>query len=151
MRWSWEYISERLKARGVYTAVYKKFLVSGEKDLTEDEAEAMDLIHRKYSYEDLLSWRRLVNASIRADEKKKKDLETKKKEAATKKGFFSRLFSSAETVSTALFLTTKKVVAVVVSYQMLHFMNKFKFNIFLGGFRGNWRNSAFRIIWNDRV
>lgn len=61
--------------------------------LTVQEQAVLDSIHRKYPYEDLLSWRRLVYASKRAKEDRKKRLETKKNET---KSFFNRWFGSKQ-------------------------------------------------------
>lgn len=52
-----------------------------------DELAKLEKIHRRYPYDDLLNWRRLTNAAIRSEEKKKK-------EAANKRGFFGRWFAS---------------------------------------------------------
>lgn len=82
-RWNWSWIKSRLDARTVYLDLYKQDL-KGEK-LSPEDAIKLEAIHREYSYDDLISWRKLANASIEVD----KNVPIEKKVAS----FFNSWFS----------------------------------------------------------
>lgn len=84
-QWNWDHIKALLASRTTYIRIYKKMVKSPEL-VTTEEQESVDLIHKKYAYEDILSWRKLANASL-------KDEEEKDKFEAKVTNFFNTLFS----------------------------------------------------------
>jgi len=64
--WNWDWMRIRLQARRTYLELYKK--VVKQEELSVLEESQLESIHREYSYDDLLSWRKLVNASIEVEE-----------------------------------------------------------------------------------
>jgi hypothetical protein len=84
-QWNWDSIKSLLASRASYIEIYKKLAKNPELVTTEEQA-VVDKIHKEYTYEDILSWRRLANASI-------KDENDKDKFEAKVTTFFTNLFS----------------------------------------------------------
>ncbi|KAF2866909.1 hypothetical protein BDV95DRAFT_611203 [Massariosphaeria phaeospora] len=64
-RWSWDYFKERRDDRIRYIELFKK--KKREEKLTPDDAEALDKLERKLTYEDLRFWRSLARNQLRKE------------------------------------------------------------------------------------
>ncbi|KAF2749676.1 vacuolar protein sorting-associated protein 13 [Sporormia fimetaria CBS 119925] len=64
-RWSWDYFKERRDDRIRYIDLFKK--KKREEKLSPDEAEEMDKLERKLTYEDLRFWRSLARNQLRKE------------------------------------------------------------------------------------
>ena len=70
--WTWEAISSRKQDRITYVQLYTKRQQEGKKKLLPSELADLDRIERKYSYDDLLLYRKLSNTTILHEKLQKK-------------------------------------------------------------------------------
>lgn len=71
--WSWDRMMEYRRDRHFYRFIYKKRRQLGKRRLKDDEKAQLELIERKYSYDDIILFRKLANM-----DKKKEKREGKK-------------------------------------------------------------------------
>eukprot|EP01129_Flabellula_baltica_P011592 TRINITY_DN510_c0_g1_i5.p1 TRINITY_DN510_c0_g1~~TRINITY_DN510_c0_g1_i5.p1 ORF type:complete len:2967 (-),score=626.80 TRINITY_DN510_c0_g1_i5:1646-10546(-) len=81
-KWSYKYYKERSRAQQEYMEIYKKKKL--DKKLNSNEQRFQDEIERKYPFDDLITWRKLANASLQ--------MEKEHRDAQPKQGFFAGLF-----------------------------------------------------------
>jgi len=96
LKWNWDYISTRLYHRTQYIELYKQLREKGSLEkLADDQKKKFEFIQRKYTFEDLLSWRKLANAAFKYEDDQRKEIAEKKKAAQASRGFFSSWFGSS--------------------------------------------------------
>lgn len=82
--WTWESISARKQDRITYVQLYTKRQQEGKKKLLASEIADMDRIEKKYSFDDIIIYRKLSNTTILKDKLQKK-AKDKKDEISPKK------------------------------------------------------------------